>query len=215
RQAINGSRIDKRGVEFQLNTSRWTPVATSLIVSGAWFRSRYSNSQMLFDPISAVVDGKAVSDRYIGLYDSDDGRICEQFNTNFMFDTQIPKLGLIFSTTFQCMWYVKTRRLTENGVPVSYLDAADGLLHPYDPDKLSDPALAFLTRYYNPDLYSSFTIPTAVYVNIKATKNIGRFMRVSVFVNRILDYLPDYTSNGITVRRKSDAYFGMELNFTL
>ena len=215
RQATNGSRIDKRGIEFQLTTARWRPLATSLILSGAWFRSRYSNSQMLFDPVSTVVNGNAVSDRYVGLYATDEGRINDQFNTNFMFDTQIPKLGLVISTTFQCMWYVKTRRLAENGTPLSYLDALDGMLHPYDYDNLPDPALAYLTQFYNPDLYASFTIPTAVYVNIKATKTIGKWLRMAVFVNRILDYLPSYTSNGLTVRRSSDAYFGMELNFTL
>ena len=28
------------------------------------------------------------------------------------------------------------------------------------------------------------------------------------------DYLPDYQSNGVTIRRHSEAYFGMEATFT-
>ena len=216
RRAENGSRIDKRGVEFQLNTARWKPLATSLIVTGAWFRSRYSNSQMLFDPVSDVVGGTAVSDLFVGLYNSDDGRVSDQFNTNFMFDTQLPKLGLVFSTTVQCMWFVKTRRLPQNGTPDSYISATDGLLHKFDLTQAEmDEALHYLIRHYNPQLYDTYTIPTALYVNLKATKTIGKWLRVALFVNRILDYLPAYRNNGLTVRRSSDAYFGMELNFTL
>ncbi len=214
RRAENGSTIDKRGVEFQLNTARWRPLATSLIVSGAWFRSRYSNSMRLFDPVNDVVNGTAVSDKFVGLYNTNDGRVSEQFNTNFMFDTQIPKLGLVFTTTFQCMWFVKTRRLAENGTPDAYISAEDGLLHEFDNGN-ADPMLKYLIQYYNPDLYKNYTIPTAMYVNLKATKTIGKWMRVALFVNRIIDYLPDFKSNGLTVRRSSDAYFGMELNFTL
>ena len=214
RKATNGSTIDKRGIEFQLNTARWKPLATSLIVSGAWFRTLYSNSQMLFDPVNDVIGGVAVSDRYIGLYNTNEGRVNSQFNTNFMFDTQIPKLGLIFTTTFQCMWFQKTRRLPQNGTPDKYLSAVDGLLHDYYPNT-GDPFLDRLEQYYNPELYKDITIPTAVYINLKATKTIGKKLRVAVFVNRLLDYLPTYTANGLTIRRTADAYFGMELNFTL
>lgn len=214
RRAENGSRIDKRGVEFQINTARWKAIATSLTITGAWFRSRYSNSQMLFDPVSDVVEGVAVSDRFVGLYDSNDGRESEQFNTNFMFDTQIPRLGLVFTTTLQSMWYVKTRRLPQNGTPAKYISYLDGLVHDFNPLQ-ADGELQYLIKHYNPTLYDTYTIPTAMYVNLKATKTIGKWLKVAVFVNRILDWMPDYRSNGLIVRRSTDSYFGMELNFTL
>lgn len=73
RMASNGSRIDKRGVEFQLNTARWDALHTSLTVTGAWFHTRYSNSQMLLRTVNDVHDNVHVSDRYIGLYDTADG----------------------------------------------------------------------------------------------------------------------------------------------
>lgn len=215
RKVTNGSRIDKRGVEFQLTTARWRALGTSLIVSGAWFRTRYSNSQKLFAPVSDVIDNVAVSDRYVGLYDYDDGRVNSTFNTNFMFDTRISRAGLIFSTTLQCMWFVRTRLMKKNGVPTEYLSAADGLLHPYDPDAVEDPALGLLVRHYNDDSFRQQTIPTAMYLNFKATKTIGRYLRAAVFVNRLIDWLPSYKSNGLTVRRSSDTYFGMEITLTL
>ena len=210
----NGSRIDKQGVEFQINTARWRPLATALTITGAWFRSTYSNSMRLQRPVSDVVGGVAVSDRYIGIYDTNEGRVNDKFNTNFMFDTQISRLGLIFSTAIECMWRTTTEELPANGTPVAYLDVADGSEHPYTEDAVAaDPLLRFLTK--STGTIQSLKVPLAMYVNVKATKEIGRYMRIALFVNRILDYLPDYTSGGLTIRRSSGLYFGMELNFTL
>ncbi len=215
RRVTNGSRIDKQGIEFQLNTARWSAIGTSLIVNGAWFRSRYSNSQMLFTPVNDVVGGTAVSDRYVGLYATDDGRVNQQFNTNFMFDTQIPRWGLVFSTSVQCMWFVSTRRLRDNGTPTYYMSADDGRLHPYTDSDRSDLMLQYLVRHFNEAAYAKQTVPPAIYLNLKATKQIGRALKISAFVNRIIDYLPDYKSNGLTIRRTSSAYFGMEANITI
>lgn len=214
-KVTNGTRIDKRGVEFQLNTARWRPLMTSLIVTGAWFRTRYSNSQMLFTPVNDVVGNQAVSDLYVGLYNSNDGRVNEQFNTNFTFDTQIPRWGLVFTTSLQCMWWMRTTRMRENGMPVYYIDATDGQLHSYTQASVSDLMLQYLVRRYNEDSFRTQEVPVAMYLNLKATKKLGRWMRISAFVNRIVDYLPDYKSNGLTVRRNSDAYFGMEINITI
>lgn len=215
RVATNGTRIDKQGIEWQLNTPRWRPLHTALTVTGAWFRTRYSNSQMLFSTVSDVIGNTSVSDRYVGLYDSNEGRINSQVNTNFMFDTQLTSLGLVFTTSLQCMWWVKTKAIWRNGVPTMYISADDGELHPFTPELTSDPLLGALVKTYNDAQFAPVKVPVAMYVNLKATKSIGRWLKVAVFVNRILDYLPAYNVNGLTVRRSTDAYFGMELNFTL
>lgn len=213
--ATNGSRIDKQGIELQLSTARWKPLATALTVTGAWFRSTYSNSQMLFYPVSMVINNMSLSDRFVGLYDTNDGRVSDQFNTNFMFDTQIPRWGLIFTTILQCMWWVKTRRLAENGTPVGYISADDGLVHPFTTADATDPVMSHLIRDFNSQIFTTMKIPTAMYLNFKVTKQLGKYLRLSAFVNRIIDYLPDYTINGVTIRRSSDAYFGMEATITI
>ena len=212
RSPDNGTRIDKQGVEFQVASPRLKAIHTSLIVSGAWFHTRYSNSRQLYQTVTDMVGDKAVSDLYVGLYDTNDGRINDQFNTNFMFDTQIPRWGLIFSSTIQCLWWVKTKRMEENGVPSGYLSAEDGELHPYMPEDANDLIKKFLIKPINQELFRQQTIPPAVYFNFKATKKIGEWLRISAFVNRIIDYLPDYRSNGVLIRRTSSAYFGMEAN---
>ncbi len=210
----NGSRIDKQGVEFQINTARWPLLATALTVTGAWFRSTYSNSMRIQRPVSDVVGGVAVSDRYIGIYDTTEGRVNEKFNTNFLFDTQIRRLGLIFSTAVECMWRTTTEELPDNRTPYAYISAADGLEHPYTVEAVAaDPLLKFLEK--PTAAMQRLSVPMAVYVNFKASKEIGRYMCIALFVNRILDYLPDYTSNGFTVRRSSGLYFGMELNISI
>lgn len=212
-RVTNGSRLKKEGVELQLSTARWKALRTALTVTGAWFRSTYSNSQMLYSTVGDVVDNIVINNRYVGIYDTDDGRMNEQLNTNFMFDTQVPRWGLIFTTTVQCMWYVKTTRLWQNGVPAQYIDADDGMLHDYTEDAVAgNYLLGYLVKTYNDDVYRTQRIPLAMYVNLKATKTIGRYLKLAVFVNRIIDYLPEYKSNGLTVRRSCNPYFGMELN---
>lgn len=215
-RVTNGTRIFKQGIEFQLSTARWQPLRTALTVTGAWFHTRYSNSQMLFRPVSTVIGNTAVSDRYVGLYDTADGRVNDRFSSSFMFDTQIPRWGLIFTTTVQATWFTGQRRIEENSLPVSYLSADDGLMHPYTEADRRDPMLQHLVTTYNPSLFETQRVPVALFVNLKATKQVGRRLRLSAFVNRILDYLPDYfTNNGIRIRRTTEAYFGMEATLTI
>lgn len=214
-RVTNGTRIDKQGIELQLTTARWQPLRTALTVTGAWFHTRYSNSQLLYKPVSTTIGNTAVSDLYVGLYDTTDGRVNDRFTTTFMFDTQIPRWGLIFTTTVQSTWLTRQRRMRENPMPVSYLSAEDGKLHPFTEADMKDPMLQHLVATYNESLFDTQSVPVALYVNLKATKQIGRWLRLSAFVNRILDYLPDYTSNGFTIRRTSEAYFGMEATITI
>ena len=76
--------------------------------------------------------------------------------------------------------------------------------------------LQHLVTTYNPSLFETQRVPVALFVNLKATKQVGRRLRLSAFVNRILDYLPDYfTNNGIRIRRTTEAYFGMEATLTI
>lgn len=214
-KVTNGTRIDKHGIEFQLSTARWQRLRTALTVTGAWFRSRYSNSQMLYYPVNTAIGNTPVSDLYVGIYDTDDGRINDRFSTNFMFDTQIPRWGLIFTTTMQCVWWTETSRLRENGVPVSYISASDGQIRPYTPADAEDVMLRHLIRDFADAMFETNKVPVAMYLNFKATKKIGRYLRLSAFVNRIIDYLPDYKTNGLTIRRTAEAYFGMEASVTI
>lgn len=215
RMVTNGTRLEKRGIEFQASTPRWKPLATSLTVTGAWFRSVYANSSMMFSTVNDVVGNIAVSDKYVGVYNTDEGRINNRFNTNFMFDTRIPRWGLMLTTSLQCLWFVTTRRMPSKGMPDYYIAAEDGALHPFTAESAEDPLLRYLVKKYNDDAFKTQSVPPAIYLNLKVTKKIGKGLRISAFVNNIIDYLPNYYSNGLLVRRVSEAYFGVEINLTI
>lgn len=215
RRAENGSRLEKQGVEFQFTSQRITPIRTAINITGAWFKSVYTNSLPMYHAVNDVVDNVIVQDNYIGLYNWNDGQINQRFNTNFMLDTQVPEWGLIFTTSVQCVWYKKRQLQEKNGVPMAYLDVNDGLLHKYTDESRKDVVLQHLVENYNPDSFNEMKIPMAMAVNFKATKKIGKMLSLSFFANKILDYTPDYESNGFTIRRNVDPYFGMELNFKL
>lgn len=117
----NGSRTFKQGIEFSLSTRRIRALATKLIVSGAYFKTRYENSEPQY-VLTTVQLAEGTPYPYIGLYDQDDNTFHEVCNTNFLLDTQIPKLGLIFSTSFQCQWFSGMKAEWCNPAPTSYLD---------------------------------------------------------------------------------------------
>lgn len=59
-------------------------------------------------------------------------------------------------------------------------------------------------------------VPLGVFVNLKATKNFGKWLRLAFFINRMVDYLPSYTTpSGLLVRRTSKPFFGMEMNVNI
>ena len=64
-------------------------------------------------------------------------------------------------------------------------------------------------------MYEKYTIPPALYINLKVTKNIGEWLSLSLFVNKLLDYMPDFKRNGVLIRRNAIPYFGMEINMKI
>jgi hypothetical protein len=214
-QVTNGSKIIKQGVELTLNFGRIKAIQTAVNVTGAWFRTQYLNSQPMFESVSGVIDDTTISSQFVGLYDWNDGKINQRANTNITFDTQIPKFSLIFTTSVQTVWFISTKTMWKNGTPVAYISAADGKMHEFDEQSAKDAYLQQLVKTYNVDLFKTFTVPMSTLVNLKVTKSIGKNLKLSMFANKILDYLPTYTANGRIIRRSASPYFGMEANIYL
>lgn len=214
-QSSNGSELVKQGIELAFTSQRIHCLRTRINVTGAWFHTRYTNSQPMYSPVTTVIDGTAVRDKYVGLYDWNEGRENDRLNTNVTFDTQIPEWKLIFTTSVQCMWMIRTKQMWKNGTPMAYMSYVDGQLHDFKDADRSDPYLMQLVRTYNEEQFKPFTVPMSMLVNLKVTKEIGKYMRLSFFANKILDYLPDYTANGKVIRRNASPYFGVETGFTI
>lgn len=207
----NGSRIDKRGVEYQFSSPRIEAIRTRITVAGAWFRTTYSNSAPVYRSATINLGGDPV--KYVGLYDWQDGSVRQQFNTNVTFDTYLERLGLTFSTTFQCLWFTCSQPLWNDGVPVAWVDAS-GTECPFTEADRTDTQLQWLVQRYSDGYFDRSTVPFAMDVNLKVTKRFGRWARLAMYVNRIFSAYPDYYRNGRLIRRQASPYFGMELNVT-
>lgn len=94
----NNSRSEKQGVEYSLDFGMIRPIRTSLIVDGAWFHIKRTNTADYYSKVDENF-------RYIALMPGGNGTIQNRINTNFRFITHIPKLKLVFSTTMQVVWY--------------------------------------------------------------------------------------------------------------
>lgn len=206
----NGSQELKRGVEWTLSTRRVPVINTRLTVTGAWFRTEYRNSQAVMERPSRVVGGQQVN--LVGIYRDDDGYIREMTNTNFTFDTDLPRLRMGISLSAQCVWLTASQSMPKENMPVQYMDAT-GALHDFTEADAQNPDLMFLVRTYNSSLYDRQTVPFSMNINLKATKKLmnDRLM-LALFVNKLWDAHPDYVRNNFKIRRYVTPYFGLEVN---
>ena len=213
-RSTNGSRTEKSGIEFAFTSQRIRAIATRVTVTGAYFRTNYSNMHPEYLLPTSAPGGQTYP--YVGYYFSTDGYLREMCNTNFLLDTQIPRLKLILSTSFQCMWFLGSRNTPVSAWPISYLDE-DLVSHPFTAESAADGLLSALVRDSDPTLWRYVTTPFSMNVNLKITKKLYRDkMAVALFVNKLLDYTPDYhTSDGRHIRREVTPYFGIELNIKL
>ena len=103
----------------------------------------------------------------------------------------------------------------ENGMPTAYM-ATDGNIYPYTEADKTDSYLQWLVNTYSSTQFVKQKTPFWAFVNLKVTKDFGSFMKLALFIDRMIDFMPDYkTVSGLTVRRTSKPYFGMEINFKL
>ena len=188
-------------------------VRTRITVSGAWLKTVLSNSKDLWYRPGTVVNGREL--QLVGLYDDREGSSYQSFNTNFTFDTDVPRLGLNFSVAVQNMWFTSQRQLWRDGTPHSWV-GTDGTLHPFTSECLDDPYLRQLQRTYTATSFEERRVPVATTFNIKATKKLWNDrIGIALYVNRLLSITPDYYQFGMLQRRYTSPYFGMELNLKL
>lgn len=212
-KTTNGSRTLKEGIEYTIQSRRLPKVNTRVTVSGAFFKTTNSNSQPLWYKPSIIVNNQEL--QYVGLYDDMDGSEYRSFNTNILFDTDLPRLGLNFSIGLQNVWCTSRRTLRRDGIPVQYMDA-DGTLRPYTEESMTDPYLKQLVRNFAESSFARQTVPSSTTVNLKATKSFWqKRIGLALYVNRLLAIEPNYERYGITIRRYSTPYFGMELNLKI
>jgi len=208
----NVMKMEKEGVEFQFSSKRIEQLKTRVTVYGAWIKNIYSSDVPKYKASSILLDNKQLE--YVGLYEGEEGTESQAFNTNFMFDTYLQRLGLTFSTSLQCTWYTNRRNLWNDGMPVNYIDQS-GETYPFRAEDAENIQLQHLVEKYSATYFERTTVPFYMDVNLKASKRIGKYLNLSFYVNRILGIYPDYTLRGVLQRRTPESpYFGMEMNLT-
>ena len=206
----NGSQTLKQGVEYTFSTKRFKSIMTRLTINGAWFRTIYRNSQVETFRPSVVISNRQI--QYVGYYDHDGGSENQMMNTNFTVDTDIPKLRLGFSVSAQCLWFTMSQQKEVSNYPTSYMDG-EGVMHEWKDEDANDTYLRYLVRSYTDSNYAKYRVPFSMNVNFKVTKKLlNDRLNIALFCNKLLDYTPDYESNGITIRRHVTPYFGLEMN---
>lgn len=208
----NGSDIHKQGIEFQFASKRIDLLKTRITINGAWFKTTTSNNSLFYKESSILINNEQL--KYIGLYDYEDGAEYQLFNTNFKFDTYLKRLGLTFSTDFQCTWYTTSRPLWNNGTPLYYI-SKDGTQHVFKEEDKSNIYLQHLVNNYPDGYFSETRVPFAMDINFKATKEIGKHITLALYVNRILTAYPKYHAKNVLVRRYASPYFGMEMHIKI
>jgi len=205
----NGTRVRKQGVEFAFSSKRIDWLKTRFTVTGAYFKTTYSNNLPEYKTSSVLIQNEQL--KYVGLYDWEEGTARESFNTHFVSDTYLPKIGMVFSLSAQCTWFTASRPLWNNGTPVSYVDN-QGNVYPFTEESASNMELQHLVQTYSLSYFDKTRVPFAMDINLKATKEVGKFLKVSLFVNRILTAYPSYYRGTTLIRCSSSPYFGMEAN---
>lgn len=181
---------------------------------------------------------------YEATYLASNLRVWEQFNTRFQCITQLPRIGLIASLTLQAVWIDREQRGMESQYnnpvylvddagnriegdpatdtkhrkrlnPVYYLDV-QGSRHPFTLDMATDKRFADLVvdaglpTAFVPDSWGPYFL-----LNLRVTKQIGRYVSVAFCANNITQSNPKrYTgSTQQYIIRNPDLYYGAEVAF--
>ncbi|MEC3879696.1 TonB-dependent receptor [Parapedobacter sp. 10938] len=212
----NNSTIEKKGLEFQFASRRMTLLNMRMTLNGAWFHTKYRNTGRygMRIPVSAI-DSNGDIYQYVGTYEHHAQSYDRQlFNTNLTADGYLPRIGLHTYVSVQSEWFQVKQTIPRTGIPVAY-QGIDGQTHPYTETEANDPVLQWLVDPVTDAQFRRRLVPFATTVNFKAAKVFRDQIRVSMFVNRVLVYSPDYESYGVRYSRRDTQgpYFGMELNF--
>jgi hypothetical protein len=209
-KVYNNAQVHKTGVEYQLNFGRIRAIYTSIRLTGAWFSTSYQTSGIRYQRPTEVINDKQYP--YTGMYTwNNDDKLRQQLNTNLYFETHIPALRMAFTTSVQAVWLVATLLYRNNGLPTWYMDDA-GRLYEFTESDAQNNIMKELVTTHNDRHFDPDKVPLEATLNLKLTKEIGKSLRVSFYVNRLLGYTPDYISRfGTTVVRTVQPSFGAEM----
>lgn len=211
---VNNQESQKSGVEFSFDFGKINTLYTSFSLDGAWLRTERINSTIpyQYQPSST----SATPYLYFGVYPSGESKISERLNTTLRTVTHVPKLRLVFSGTFQMLWYDSYYFPQYDEVPM-YLVYADGSTKSFTPEMMKSPDFIRFVNLKNSNYYLKEVMSPLLLTNFRLSKEMTDRMKLSFYVNNIVNYRPqyEYKRAGSFVRRNPSVYFGVELKVML
>lgn len=208
-QPDNSIWIDKKGLEYSVRFPQISVLKTNLTFQGAYYKTIYGNSLPTAYRPSTQIEGKV--NPYLGYYIGRDNTKTTRFHTLLRTDTHIPKLKLICSTTTQFVWSYTSRQMPFDAYPLYFLDQK-GISHNGKDIDLNDLEQKQLIATTDPMMFQKNKEPVDIGFNVKMTKEVNRWLKVSFFVNNLLTYRPVYLTNyRMKVQSWRVAFFGVEL----
>ncbi len=210
----NAAIVVKKGIEYQFSTGKLKPINTEIVVNGAWFQTHYDISQARYEYPNLITNGDYYP--YVAVFNAgNDSQVREQFNTTLFFNTHFPKQRLLFSTSVQSVWYTSYKMDSYSGIPDSYIDL-NGVTHAFTDVEKQSTAFKSLIKNFSSVYFNTESTPVSLEVNLKVTKEIGNNLKLSFFINRILDYNPRYTTRfGASTQKWVTPFMGAEFQIKL
>lgn len=220
-QVQNSKKVIKRGIEYRIISPKIRALETNIEINGAYYYTVYGSSLPYYFYPGGRIGNKMYP--YVGIYNLDEKNKQGRLNTNFWFNTHIPKFRMVFTNFFQFIW-IQTKQYSDNfegiykKIPYEYIDF-NNETHQVTPElaakinDLNDTQWSQLRRQSTVLSYAKETKPVYMMWNIKVTKEFGDNAKLSFFVDGILDIHPQYASqtSARTKREWSNPFFGMEL----
>lgn len=239
----NNNETTKKGIEYVIDFGRIKALRTDLIVDGAYYNiKKIDDVAPFYEEKGITYQGKRFP--YLSIFAGNKGKVSERLNSNIKVNTHIPKLRMITSITGMLVWLDQTRYTWEgdNGEAIAYklgpngeklygqYDGVDKInidpvgyydmnmqYHAWQDNLSSESPYTFMVKQERYDYFVKEKFPFTWQINLKLTKEIGNFAKLSFFANNIFNHRPLYKfvrSNSYT-RLNQSAYFGAELKFTL
>lgn len=193
----NNNRLDKWGLEYQLNLARIDAIRTQFSIYGAHIQQKsYSSDFYYYDGQSSAGPAERT---HIGLYAPDMAvRYDKSTVTAIKATHNIAPIGLVVTLTTDIIWNESDRTVYGNdSIPVKYISKYDGLIHDYDVNRKGEEEFNALLRPVVRTLETTESLPAMVNFNINVTKEIRDFMRVSFFANNMFRHYPIAQSDRI------------------
>ena len=231
----NDIATDKWGVEFTLDLAKIPAIGTSVNVSGAWMHIESRSTAYTQRLYAGTSNGRTFP--YVGIYGgsstTSNGSVKDRFSSNVRFITHIPQLAMVVTLTAQMVFFESTRNICEfDGKdmavyhpeadtwqvnPLYIMDRA-GSIYPFTEEMAADPQYRNLILTTNTGTYYvKQGYPFYGMLNLRLSKEIGRWATVSFYANNFLN-LRGRVRNTVTHYpndRNTPLYFGAEVKISI